>query len=400
MNADDYTDFDLISNNGVLISDTFESWRKKSNGVIVESVQLGNRLNVISSQLWPNGQIGDAPTYVDLLSQQNIQGQKTFSDGVWWNPTLRVGLAGFHYTRATHVLNVTAPLRTDQLINSGNSINLRNIEYLLPQVPASGTKHSLLISSPTGNSLSWKSINDLRVGNTLLTDIQGRLYVGEITANELATNSVTSIKIGDSQVISTKIAAGAINASHIAAGVVNTSHIAIDAITTPSIGNEQVSSGKIAPGAINSSHINVSGLASAAISSGAITPDKLSGNQGGASPIYGARAWVSFDGFAGSTVGAEFRCNIIGSGNVSKVVRIGTGLYDVYFTTPMNSANYAAMVSATGGASSDSLVLASTADDNRPRTASVVSVATAQVRGDTSSGELRNSTKVGLVVFQ
>jgi len=53
-----------------------------------------------------------------------------------------------------------------------------------------------------------------------------------------------------------------------------------------------------------------------------------------------ARAWVNFDGTAGATVGAEFRCTVRSSYNVDRVVRISTGDYSIYFTTPMTNANY------------------------------------------------------------
>jgi len=53
-----------------------------------------------------------------------------------------------------------------------------------------------------------------------------------------------------------------------------------------------------------------------------------------------ARAWVNFDGTAGTTVGAEFRCTVRSSYNVNRVVRNTTGDYSIYFTTSMTNANY------------------------------------------------------------
>ena len=57
-----------------------------------------------------------------------------------------------------------------------------------------------------------------------------------------------------------------------------------------------------------------------------------------------AKAWVNFDGTAGTTVGTEFRCTIRSSYNVTKVVRNATGDYSVYFTTPFANTNYCAQV--------------------------------------------------------
>jgi len=60
----------------------------------------------------------------------------------------------------------------------------------------------------------------------------------------------------------------------------------------------------------------------------------------GSAPIYGARAWVNFNGIG--TIGANM--TIRASGNVSSVNKLGTGRYRVTFTTPMLDANYAAIV--------------------------------------------------------
>ena len=80
------------------------------------------------------------------------------------------------------------------------------------------------------------------------------------------------------------------------------------------------------------------------VNNAAITAAKLDGAQSGSAPIYGCRAWVNFNGAAGSTVDGEFRCTIRGSGNVSKVVRNSTGNFTIYFTTAMPSTNYAAVM--------------------------------------------------------
>ena len=66
-----------------------------------------------------------------------------------------------------------------------------------------------------------------------------------------------------------------------------------------------------------------------------------------------ATAWVNFDGLPASPT-------IRDSFNVSHVVKTATGIYEIYFTTPMDNSNYSSslMVAAgTGGASdNDSLI--------------------------------------------
>jgi hypothetical protein len=69
-------------------------------------------------------------------------------------------------------------------------------------------------------------------------------------------------------------------------------------------------------------------------------------NSPGAAPVYGARAWVNFDGTR-DTSGAVSTANtnrlIRAQGNVSSVLRNGTGDYTVNFTTAMVDANYCAL---------------------------------------------------------
>jgi hypothetical protein len=70
-------------------------------------------------------------------------------------------------------------------------------------------------------------------------------------------------------------------------------------------------------------------------------PLSVSGNANTATTASnGAKAWVNFDGTTVTVVGAESRCTIRSSYNVSKVVRNTTGDYSIYFTTPMIDVNY------------------------------------------------------------
>ena len=63
---------------------------------------------------------------------------------------------------------------------------------------------------------------------------------------------------------------------------------------------------------------------------------KTATNASGAAPIYACRAWVNFNGNNGS---------IRASGNVSSVVRTGTGAHTVNFSTAMPDSNYCANIS-------------------------------------------------------
>jgi hypothetical protein len=63
-----------------------------------------------------------------------------------------------------------------------------------------------------------------------------------------------------------------------------------------------------------------------------VTAASLDGTQNGSAPIYGARAWVNFNGTGTVAIRA--------SGNVSSITDNGTGDYTVNFTTAMADADY------------------------------------------------------------
>lgn len=69
------------------------------------------------------------------------------------------------------------------------------------------------------------------------------------------------------------------------------------------------------------------------IINGAVNGAKLSGQQAGDAPVFGARAWVNFGGIGTATINA--------AGNVASVVRNSTGNYTINFTTGMQDTAYA-----------------------------------------------------------
>lgn len=77
------------------------------------------------------------------------------------------------------------------------------------------------------------------------------------------------------------------------------------------------------------------------------TATKFAGTTGTA-PVFGVRAWVNFDGTK-DTTGATSTANtnrlILGSGNVSTVLRNLAGDYTVSFTTAMQDINYCCVAS-------------------------------------------------------
>ncbi len=76
-------------------------------------------------------------------------------------------------------------------------------------------------------------------------------------------------------------------------------------------------------------------VTTADIAAGAVTAAKLDGAQSGSAPIYGARAWVNFNGTGTVAIRA--------SGNVSSITDNAAGNYTINFTTALPDANYSAV---------------------------------------------------------
>jgi len=152
--------------------------------------------------------------------------------------------------------------------------------------------------------------------------VSGKMKVasGGITSNEMGTDAVTANAIASGVITNVKISASAaIDLSKLATGALPTAIT----IASANIVNETISTADIA--------------------NANITAAKLSGAQTGDAPIYGVRAWVVFDmtrNAAGGTDSANTARYIYEKGNVTSVVRNGTGDFSVNFTTSLPDANF------------------------------------------------------------
>lgn len=122
-------------------------------------------------------------------------------------------------------------------------------------------------------------------------------------------------------------------------------------------------------------------------------------NASGDAPIYGCRAWVNFDGTKDST-GAASTANtarlIRASGNVSSVMRNGTGDYTVNFTNAMADANYVVSGSAQRPSGNDDICVTLSGPSSTPtQTASNVRIVT----HDFTSSTL-DAVVVGITIFR
>jgi len=185
-------------------------------------------------------------------------------------------------------------------------------------------------SFANGDSVTSTKLNNITSGSTfdssavsgtgLTVTGGGLLSLGTVASSNMGNNSVLAGAIADGVITNAKISASAaIDLSKLATGALPS------AIT--------VASANIVDGTI----------ATADIADANITAAKLSGAQTGSAPIYGARAWVVFDmtrNAAGGTDSANTARFIYANGNVTSVVKNGTGDVTVNFTTSLPDANF------------------------------------------------------------
>jgi hypothetical protein len=118
-------------------------------------------------------------------------------------------------------------------------------------------------------------------------------------------------------------------------------------------------------------------------------------NASGSAPVYGARAWVNFNGSGTVAIRA--------SGNVSSITDNGVGDYTVNFTTPMPDASYSisgtAARSGTSGSSGAGISVTPN-DAVTPRTVSACRVVLLANAGDGAFDQNVDSTQVNVVIHR
>jgi hypothetical protein len=117
-----------------------------------------------------------------------------------------------------------------------------------------------------------------------------------------------------------------------------------------------------------------------------VTAASLDGTQNGSAPIYGARAWVNFNGTGTVAIRA--------SGNVSSITDNGTGDYTVNFTTAMADANYSVVVSADPATGSGGIPICGLSYSGFSPTGSFARVRT------TTTGAFADSATVCVSIFR
>jgi hypothetical protein len=120
-------------------------------------------------------------------------------------------------------------------------------------------------------------------------------------------------------------------------------------VSTLVVTNLSLGAGGLPDGSVLTSDIADGAITGPKIAAGAVSAVHLDGNQSGSAPIFGARAWVNFDG-TGTFSPNPSTTKIRASGNVTSITDNGTGSYSVNFTTPMPDTNYAVSGTASLGA--------------------------------------------------
>jgi len=173
------------------------------------------------------------------------------------------------------------------------------------------------------------------LGNLAQTFTGAMTFSGTLTASSTVTFSGTSLTLGNSASATTINLGTGANAS----GVTKTLNLgtggASGSTTNINIGSTgggvtTVNSGLNVTGPINAS----SGL-SGSLTGNADTATRLA-NDSGSAPSYSCRAWVNFNGTGTNATNMTIRAQ----GNVSSVLKNGTGDWTVNFTTALPDANY------------------------------------------------------------
>jgi hypothetical protein len=209
------------------------------------------------------------------------------------------------------------------------------------------SKDSLSIGNPLkivkGTEIDTE-FNNIATAVATKADIANPTFTGVPAAPTAASGTNTT------QLATTAFVAAAVTA-YDAALTVSASQLETDAVITSKIANDAITADKILAGAVGNTELATdavtqvkmanSSVGTAEIIDANVTAAKLSGAQSGSAPVYGARAWVNFDGTG--TIGTNQ--TVRSSGNIASVYKNSTGDYTITFTTAMQDANYVAMVS-------------------------------------------------------
>jgi hypothetical protein len=353
LDPSEFTPFMSFNAAGVTTGDTFNSWRKKCNGVI----QLFNNINAASDTITLNLGTG-------VLDIKN-DGVKTFHID-----SLAV-TSGKLAAGAVTESKVAANAVTESKVAAGAISTSKVVNLAI-------TADKLASNAVTESKVAAGAISTSKVVNLAIT--ADKLASNAVTESKVAANAVTESKVADNAISTDKVVNLAITADKLASNAVTESKVAANAVTTNKVANLAITADKLSSNSVITSKI----------ANGAVTAAKLSGAQGGSAPVFGARLYVSFDGSLGAVIDGEFRCSTFVGGNILNVIRIDTGIFEIRFFTNMQNNAYSVVATA----SSD--------PNDNTTTVRVVNrlISSVRVRTRKDGVGLYNPEYVSVVIFQ
>lgn len=204
------------------------------------------------------------------------------------------------------------------------------------------TAAKLAASAVTPSAIQDAAVTTAKLAANAVTG--AKIANGTLAANHFAPGSVSGVTLATAGIPGEALEPGAVTTSKIASLSVATGSLADSAVSTAKIADDAVTGDKIADGGVSSAQIATGGVATANLAAGAVTSAKianggvaavnLSGAQTGSAPIFGARAFVSFDALVAanltgsySQVGTVCTINVTAHG-----LRVGHTIY-ADFTT-------------------------------------------------------------------
>ena len=183
----DAINYSIFKNSGVVVSDTFDVWRQKTNGTITRLNSIIDDVDVLYNT------DRTAIRYVTTDSPQSIIGTKTFSGGSSSSPVLKIDAGGLYYDTTDSSIASTVSLKAQKLVNSGATIQLGALTYSVPTTnPA-----ELSLLSKDGSSMGWTGYS------SLISQIKNEASVNVVTTNVVlpvgtiqAYSSTTNIPTG------------------------------------------------------------------------------------------------------------------------------------------------------------------------------------------------------------
>jgi hypothetical protein len=154
-----------------------------------------------------------------------------------------------------------------------------------------------------------------------------------------ATDIVTSAKLNN-VIDQTTFTSSAFSGTTLAINGSGQLRVNASGITSLELADNSVITAKIADSNVTTAKILDANVTTAKILNSNVTAAKLSGSQSGSAPIFGARAYGSFNGL---TVGSITPTK---AGNIASITRNSVGTYTIVMDTAMESGSYCVVANA------------------------------------------------------